>query len=261
MSINSEKAVKSYLTEFGLNDKEVSIYLTLLKTGPSTIMDLSRKTGIKRSTTHNNVEELIKKGLVSQTNYGERRMAVAEDPEKLKFLLEQRKWDVQKLEKVMPDIVKSIYETIPGAKDNSKVEVKYYEGENGFRDATQRSISESKGEILQISNMTEWRKVFTYDYAKEFYIPLRLKKGIHARTLALKDEVALQTMDEDKALNREMRFLPAGISFKPTIMIYGNEISLMTSSEPYTSIIITNEEIADALRGVFNSLWDLSKGE
>ncbi|MDQ7021103.1 MAG: helix-turn-helix domain-containing protein [Candidatus Dojkabacteria bacterium] len=105
--------LKVFLTEFGLTDREINLYLALLKTGPNTIMNLSRKTKIKRSTTHNNVEELIKKGLVSQTNYGERRMVVAESPEKLKFLIEQKRWAVQKMEQGLPEIVKLIDKMVP----------------------------------------------------------------------------------------------------------------------------------------------------
>src|SRR5690606_37463094 len=176
--LNVSKTVIGYLQEFGLNDKEITIYLTLLKVGPSTIMDLARKTGIKRSTTHNNVEELIKKGLVSQTNYGERRMVIAEDPEKLKFLLEQRKWDVNKLEKNMPEIVNEIYDIVPKAKQNSLVEVKYYTGEKGFKEVCQRSLDYAKGEILFISNLSEWYKVYTKEYDEHHYVPTRLKRKL-----------------------------------------------------------------------------------
>ncbi len=128
MGIKIDKSVKNFLLDFGLTDKEITVYTTLLKTGPNTIMNLARETSIKRSTTHNTVEELIKKGLVSQTNYGERRMVIAEDPDKLKFLMEQKKWDINKLEKNLPDTIQAIYSTIPSARENTDVEVKYYKG-------------------------------------------------------------------------------------------------------------------------------------
>jgi sugar-specific transcriptional regulator TrmB len=257
MALNSEKAVRSYLTDFGLNDKEATIYLTLLKSGPSTIMDLSRKTNIKRSTTHNNVEELIKKGLVSQTNYGERRMAVAEDPEKLKFLLEQRKWDVQKLEKVMPDVVKSIYEAIPESKETSKVEVKYYEGEKGFKEVCQRSVTNSTGEVLFLTNIEEWRKVYSEEYGKDYYIPARLKKKLFLKALAVDTGVKSDDFNKkDKENFRETRVLPKSLQFKPTIIVCDKEVSIMVSGAPYTSIVIEDKDVADTFRGLFSSLWD-----
>src|SRR5260221_13055638 len=105
-----DKPIRNFLIDFGLTEKEIVVYMTLVRSGPKTIMNLARETGIKRSTTHNTIEELIKKGLVSQTNYGERKMVVAEDPDKLKFIMDQKKWDVQKLEKALPDTIKEILE-------------------------------------------------------------------------------------------------------------------------------------------------------
>src|SRR5690606_10591262 len=122
-----------FLIEFGLSEREITLYLTLLKTGPNTIMNLARETQIKRSTTHNNIEELIKKGLVSQTNYGERRMVIAEDPEKLKFLMEQKKWNVKKMEESLPSVIQNITKLVPEAKERNDVEVKYYEGKDGIK--------------------------------------------------------------------------------------------------------------------------------
>lgn len=254
--LNVSKTVIGYLQEFGLNDKEITIYLTLLKVGPSTIMDLARKTGIKRSTTHNNVEELIKKGLVSQTNYGERRMVIAEDPEKLKFLLEQRKWDVNKLEKNMNEIVNEIYEIVPKAKENSQVEVKYYTGEKGFKEVCQRSILHSTKEVRFIENIEEWRKVYTEEYGKEYYIPARLKKNLFLKTLAVQNIKAEEFKNADKKTLRETRYLPANIKFKPTFIICDDEVSIMISSEPYTAILIEDKDTADMFRSLFDYLWD-----
>lgn len=256
MKFKVDRKVMDYLSEFDLTEREIIVYLTLLRTGPNTIMNLARETGIKRSTTHNNVEELVNKGLVSQTNYGERRMVVAEEPDKLKFLIENRKWTINKLEKNMPDILKSIYELVPNANDNTSVKVKYYTGENGFKEATQRSITQAKGEILQLSNMSEWRKVFTYEYAKDSYIPARLKAGVFARTLAVKDDIAEKNKKEDAEYNREMRFFPDTVDFKSTILIYGGEVLITKSIEPYVAILIEDNTVAETFRQIFNLLWD-----
>lgn len=101
------------LRKFGLSEKEIYLYLTLLEMGPSTIIDLSRETGIKRSTTHANVDVLIQKGLVTQSKYGERRRIVAEDAEKLFLLIEEKKWDIRKLEHSLDDVIGQLLAFIP----------------------------------------------------------------------------------------------------------------------------------------------------
>ena len=257
--LNVSKTILGYLQEFGLNDKEITIYLTLLKSGPSTIMDLARKTAIKRSTTHNNVEELIKKGLVSQTNYGERRMVIAEDPEKLKFLLEQRRFEVNKLEASMDQIVNEIHQVVPNARENSRVEVKYYDGERGFKEVCQRSILNSKNEVLFISNKDEWRKVYTEEYGKEYYIPARKKKRVFLRELMTDTPKAKEFKLDDKNNLRQSKILPKKFEFNTTLIITDRDVSIMVSTEPYKAISIEDKDVVGTFKNIFENLWDLSK--
>lgn len=253
------KSVKNFLVDFGLTDKEIVVYTTLLKTGPNTIMNLARETDIKRSTTHNTVEELIKKGLVSQTNYGERRMVIAEDPDKLKFLMEQKKWDIVKLEKNLPDVIKSIYESVPNSKENTKVEVKYYQGERGFKEVCQRSVDNSTNEVFIISNVEDWRKVYSEEYGKEYYIPARLKKKVFLKQLCVNNQLGIDFMKGDKDNFRESRLLPVDFESKSTIIICDKEVSLMISSEPYTAIVIEDADLAESFRSMFNLMWTVAK--
>jgi len=259
MATKIDKPVKNFLIDFGLTDKEITVYLTLLKTGPNTIMNLARETGIKRSTTHNTVEELIKKGLVSQTNYGERRMVVAEDPKKLEFLMEQKRWDMKKLEDNMPDIVKAIYDTVPTAKENSQVEVRYYTGEKGFKEVCQRSLDYAESEILFISNLNEWRKVYTDEYDQNHYIPTRLKKNISLRMLAVETDLTSDVKRHDKEQLRATKFIDKSFQFASTIIIYKNEVSIMVSSEPYTAILIEGPEIYNTFKSLFEVMWQTGK--
>lgn len=256
MSSKGDKPIRNYLLDFGLTDKEATCYLTLLKSGPNTIMNLSRETGIKRSTTHNTVEELVKKGLISQTNYGERRMIVAEDPEKLRFLMEQKKWDIKKLEENMPDIVKTIYSIVPKVRENTQVEVRYYTGEKGFKDVCQRSLDLSENEIMFISNYDEWAKIYTKEYDIQHYVPTRIENKLHLRLLTLESDVTTKMKQGDKLANRATRFLPKSFAaLTSTIIIYKDEISIMVSSEPYTAIVISSKEIAASFKVLFENMW------
>lgn len=258
MAISSEKAVRSYLTEFGLNDKEVVIYLTLLKTGPSTIMDLSRKTGIKRSTTHNNVEELIKKGLVSQTNYGERRMAVAEDPEKLKFLLEQRKWDVNKLEKIMPDIVKSIYDIVPGSKETTKVEVKYYEGQKGVQLIYKEAFSSK--ELRSYVNLAEVAKVFPDN--SQLFLDAQKKNSDFVVYEILDNSEESLTTAKSFAKNSNFKYKAAPVNMNLSavdILLYDNKVALINFKDSITGIIIDNKDYFQNSKAIFEFMWNILK--
>lgn len=252
-----DKSIKNYLLDFGLTEKEIKLYLTLLKTGPNTIMNLARETGIKRSTTHNNVEELIKKGLVSQTNYGERRMVVAEDPEKLNFLMDQKKWDIKKLEESLGDVIGKITETVPEAAESTKVDVKYYEGKKNVFKVYQESLGAT--EVRSFVNLDKYFETFP-NTGDLWYEALEKNK-----------ERELFTITQDTALAREVqvdahsryhsRFLSGETPFGGVdFHIYDNKIAIIKLDKlnPF-AIMIESSIIVGGMVAIHSTLWNMAK--
>ncbi|NQT50199.1 hypothetical protein HQ571_05880 [Candidatus Kuenenbacteria bacterium] len=96
------------LQNFGLSEKETRVYLAALELGISTIQDLSKKSGVNRATTYIQVEALIKHGLINLIERGKKTLVVAEKPQRLLEILENKKNKVEKLEKritsLLPDL-------------------------------------------------------------------------------------------------------------------------------------------------------------
>lgn len=256
--LSVDKNVLTYLQEFGLNDKEIVIYLSLLKYGPNTIMDLARKTGIKRSTTHNNVEELIKKGLVSQTNYGERRMVIAEDPDKLKFLLEQRKWEVSKLERNMDGIVEEIYNSIPKAKENTNVEVKYYKGDKEVSYVYDLSLKAN--EVHSFADLEKYYDVFP-DNLKIWKNALERNPKRHVWDLIVesgmsrKIAAAAHPRYHFKILKKQSFF--EGFDFAD-YLIFNNKVCIIQLKRGESvATVIDSTEMAKTLIALHKTMWSL----
>ena len=57
--------MEEILKDFGLSDNETTVYLALLKIGNSTANRVAEITGLKRSTTYDNLNLLASKGIVS----------------------------------------------------------------------------------------------------------------------------------------------------------------------------------------------------
>lgn len=125
------KRIIDYLIKLGLSEKEAKIYRSLLSTGPTTVLRLANYTGIKRITVHFNIENLIKKGLVSQIKERGRRKLIAEFPESLKYLLEKKEEETKKLKDELPEIISHFYKSIPSLYSSNRIEAKYYEGKDG----------------------------------------------------------------------------------------------------------------------------------
>lgn len=257
MAPKIDKPIKNFLIDFGLTDKEIMIYLTLLKTGPNTIMNLARETNIKRSTTHNTVEELIKKGLVSQTNYGERRMVVAEDPKKLEFLMEQKKWEMRKLEDNMPDIVKGIYDLVPKAKENTRVSVKYYQGKEEIKGIYEQTLQADH--VYSFVNMDKYYEIFPD--------PI----GLQQKALKSNQNREVWDIVVDSPKAREVtqkgysrynfKFVSSEIYFSGfDFLIFGDQVAMIQlDPEEPIGIYIESKAIADGLRALHQTMWQLLK--
>ncbi len=255
MKLNIDKNLLENLKIFGLTDKEITIYLTLLRTGPNTIMNLSRETGIKRSTTHNNVEELIKKGIVSQTNHGERRMVIAENVDKLKFLIEQRKWDIKKMEDNLPEVVRSIGALIPQASDGEKFEVKYYDGEVGVR-SIYREVVNSK-ELKSYVNIS---RIFELFPENPQLFPENVDKGNLEMWEFIEDsDVSREYIKHINPKKYHYKFLPKtwNVAVFDYMMFDGKVAIISAKDDKPVGIIIDSYSIYESAKSLFNMMWDL----
>lgn len=251
--------LKVFLTEFGLSEREIVLYLALLKTGPNTIMNLARETGIKRSTTHNNVEELIKKGLVSQTNYGERRMVVAEPPNKLDILLSQKRWAVSKMEEKLPDVVNIINALVPEAQKNTEVAVRYYEGANEIQNIYRNVLTSNAKQVYSFINTDSYFDIFpeTHKIFKE-YLDKNKDAVIYEIAVGKKSE----SLDLDQAIKDlgdrcKTKFVQRNENTQNfDFVVYGTTVVMIQiSEETPLGIVIESETIANGLVVMHKLLW------
>lgn len=123
--------IKFFLVnDFGLSENETSVYLGLLEKGRATVLDLSKALNMNRTTVHVNVEYLLQKGIVSQTQEGrgKKRLIIPEPPERLRTIVEQRKIKVLKTEEKLAEMIPQMSNLMKGTSGATNVEVKYYEG-------------------------------------------------------------------------------------------------------------------------------------
>lgn len=249
-----------------ISNNELETYLSLLALGSSTASRLSEETEKARSTLQMNLKKLIELGLVSKTKKNNRTIYVAQHPKKLEMLPIQKRLEleaeIEEIKEGQDDVIRfidKIVNNLPKVSGNP-VLISYFEGEAGFKETCQRSITASTKEVLFLSNLSEWRKVYSVDYGKRFYVPERIKNNVYLRVLATQSERAKEMRDKDNESFRETRFLPPEYDpIQPTIIISDEEVSYMLSSEPYRAILIQDKSLADVWRITFDRLWRESK--
>ncbi len=264
MPENIQNSIDIYkvLKKIGFSRNEINVYLKLLELNGSTLTNLSRKMETPRTTIYRTIRKLEEKTIIYRVNKNGKKLIYAEHPKKLEVIYKDKESkieaDLSELKKSKEDVpitIETILGLLPNNVKNPPI-VKFYQGLQGFKAVYERSLINSKKEILFISNMNEWKKVFSDDYAYNYYVPKRLKLKLFAKTLALKSDIAKEIKSHDKDYYREMRFLPKSFHFKPTIVISDNEISIMISNRPYSAILIQQSGITQLMKEIFYDMWD-----
>ena len=119
------------LKKLGLSDKEIKVYLKLLEYGAISVRGLAEITGLNRGTTYDILKKLQEVGLVSYYHQETRQQFIAEEPDKLLKLVEERESEIKQTKK-------GLYEMIPELrslqdKGGNKPVIKFYENKAGIK--------------------------------------------------------------------------------------------------------------------------------
>lgn len=253
------KKIEAILEQYGLNEHEVKAYIGLLKRGPSTILELSKYVKLNRSTTHVAVANLINKGVVSQTSFGERRLVLAEEPERLSILLENEKRELKRKEDIFKDLVSSIYDVVSDVKETTSAQVKYYEGH--------KSIAKVYDEILMHN---EIRAYYQPSILLENGFPENVEKFLNAGKKGHLELWDIQPKTNLDAVQMEMysiipkyhfKFFPEGIHFNAMdYLIYEDHIAIVNFDERRKKpicIVIENRLVYENAKVLFDLMWKL----
>src|SRR5579883_356182 len=103
-----DRALK-FLEKLELSELEAKLYISLLQAGPVTVRDLSKKTGIGRTTSYPYVDLLVEKGLIAKTVRGSHTYFSANPPEEsLKRIIDQKARAISDIQSEFPDVAKTL---------------------------------------------------------------------------------------------------------------------------------------------------------
>ena len=96
------------LKSLGFSDKSAKIYLALLSLGPSSVRNLAEFCNLNRGTLYDNLKWLQEKGIITYYQKDTKQYFVADDPDRLKRLVENQQKELKeaeiKLEKTIPEL-------------------------------------------------------------------------------------------------------------------------------------------------------------
>lgn len=238
----------------GFSEKEAHVYLALLELGQGTVTKIARRAGILRTTTYDILSSLFEKGLVTLSGKEPRHQYVAESPERIKTYieneLEKKREELRQAEANLIPQLKSIYNI------SARPKVMFYEGTEGVEQVYEDTLT-SKETIRAYANVNEMHAALPNYFPK--YYSRRTEKGIAIRTIIPANDAGKERAGKDAAENRESALVPADkYYFSPEINIYDNKVMIASWKEKL-GIIIESQEIADAMKTIFELAWPEAK--
>ncbi|PIR97023.1 MAG: transcriptional regulator [Candidatus Doudnabacteria bacterium CG10_big_fil_rev_8_21_14_0_10_41_10] len=245
------------LRQFGLDEKQISVYLSLISLGPSPVRAISLKSNVNRGTTYDILKALIKDGLVSYyQQYGKeskKQYFVAEPPEKIVSAIEKRITDLGALKdsvKAKLPELESLYE-----KSGAKPVSKYYEGSLGLRIILQDVISTMGEQTEKDYFVYSSADIRNYLYkAYPNYTRDRIKNKISVKVIAFGRGGEEQGLDERRWISKEHG--------APTyILIYGNKVAMISvaANKDPVGVIIEDRALYETQKMIFEFTWEKLK--
>ncbi|MFA5872062.1 MAG: helix-turn-helix domain-containing protein [Parcubacteria group bacterium] len=241
-------SISQNLEKLGIGGKEADVYLAILKFKKTSVGELAKFTGIKRTTIYHCVESLLSKELIAKLTKDDKKIYLAENPEEsLANMLREKKETVSEL---IPDL-KSLLGTGAYAP-----EIKIYRHQSGLRKIFEDMLFSKERTIrYYVSDLSLdalLGKKFLADFVKK-----RIKRGI--RSLSLRSQ-KYKPEREQGALHskqlREVRFIPENIEIKPYMCIYENKVVVIASRDERVGFIVESREFAEAQKNIFDLLWN-----
>lgn len=238
--------VEEVLKEYGLSDKETKVYLELLSLGSVNLQEVAKRLDLPRTTIYNTLNYLVSKGLTSFIIKRGVRFYEAAEPSKLVEKLSEKQ---KLLDSVLPEL-ESLKKVV---KESSNVEI--FQGSKG--------LFTILSDVFKINQQTYY--FGSYSLSKEVlkHQPdhvraIRLDRKISAKIVIdeFSDDIS-KNMDYQEIT--EMKINKSLKNFPCMIFIYGKKVALYTLKKDLVGVIISNAEVADAMKIIFDMYWSNSK--
>ncbi len=245
------------LEAIGFENNEAKIYLALLELGETTIIPLSKKAGLPRTTCYFLVDKMADKGLLSKTARGAHTYFSASTPEKIReiaILNEQRSKNQRQLaDEIVPQLVDLRRKTPKGPK------IQYFSGRQGIRAIFDDLITSGATKDHYIGSTKACIKIAGEQFMKD-WVKRRVKNGIFSYGVRVESEEEMRNTFRSSQKNlRQIKFAPSGAEFPVYISIYGNKVAFVTSDKEGFGMIIDSPDLSKTFRSIFNIIWASSK--
>ncbi len=236
------------LKGIGLDESEAQVYLTSLSLGPTTVLRIAHGSETKRTTVYGIIESLKNKGLMKVELKGLKQLYIAENPEKLETILDNRK---REFSAKLPDFM-ALYKL-----EGGESSIKYYTGLKDMKKVYLSTLDDVKrgGEYLVITNEEKWFELDPIFWMKE-YIEERAKLPCKTRLISQDSKTAQEHEKYQKNYNEQFKIFNKKISLNIDMVLTAHKLIIVDLLPPLTTLVIENKNIIELQKELFEIIWN-----
>lgn len=235
------------LKNIGLDETEAQVYLTSLSLGPTTVLKIARSSEIRRTTVYGVIESLKNKGLMKIELKGLKQLYIAENPEKLEDILDNRK---REFSAKLPNFM-ALYKL-----EGGESSIKYYTGLKDMKKVYLSTLDDIRrgGEYLVITNEEKWFDLDPEFWMKE-YIEERAKLPCKTRLISQDSKTAREHEKFQRNYNEQFKIFKNEISLNIDMVLVPNKLIIVDLLPPLTTLVIENKNIIELQKQLFEIIW------
>jgi len=244
------------LTQLGLTDSEIKVYLALLELDSSTVGPIIEKAKVQESKIYQILDKLKEKGLVSFVIKGKYKNYQASDPKNLIRLLNEKKRQIEtEEEKISNELIPKIEARRKNKEETQEALV--FEGFNGLKAAYNYLLDTmDSGEEYYVFNLgEELSKPETINFFTDYH-KKRLDKKVKIKFIA-PSEVRNVIKKHYNWKLVEYRFTER--KFPIGTLIFKNHVMTLSMKDNITAFIIKSKANYGYYKYFFEDMWKLAK--
>jgi HTH-type transcriptional regulator, sugar sensing transcriptional regulator len=229
----------------GVSEAELSVYLATLELGQAQIQEISRKSGVKRTSIYNFIDNLLARQFLSELKKGRRKLYSAAHPSALLHIQKSR---VVSMERLIPELLAI------NNNARNKPRVSFHEGKAGMQEVYNIALHD-KQTIYAWEDLDRMLAILP-DFLRKYAVE-RSAKNIPLRSIMRDTPLAREFVQKNNVeLSRDSRFVESE-EFGTDIEVFGNKVALFSLRKDFPfAVLIDDAGIAKTLKIAWTELWD-----
>jgi sugar-specific transcriptional regulator TrmB len=252
-------AIHQTLKKIGLSDKEIKVYLALLKNGPAKPAALATSAKLNRATLYSIAQGLIAKGIIAEDLSGKSAIFAPLPPAGLEKILSAAKQELKQKENLINDAISEL-SLISSDKQYPVPKIRFIE-ENNLEKFLFDNLEKWQDEIIAADGV--WWGYQDHTFAADYEDWLdQTWKTAQSRDDHYRAQFFINASETEHKLHRkyanhkrQVKYLD-NTNFTASTWVCGDYlVMIMTQHHPYYLIEIHDRLLAQNTKEIFKKLW------